>query len=97
MEKPKRPWWHRRWVQAIVVLWLCLPLYVFATGPVLYAELRGWVPTDTYVTVFHPLYRGVYAFDGSRRRVSRPLSAYTNWWANLSPTFRNVRISHPYP
>jgi hypothetical protein len=98
----RRPWWRKKRWLAAKMLWL-VTVYVLLTGPILYAEACGFVPKDTYVVVFRPLYAAVSCidamvnfFDTPYDQVFRGLHVYTGWWADLAisrGTFRPVQLS----
>lgn len=96
-ETPKKPWHRKRRWRIAIASWLLLPgVYVAATGPVMYAEMVGWVPQDTYFVVFRPLYRVLFPVHGADGPLVRGLNAYALWWSGLSSQARSVQISEQY-
>lgn len=85
-----------------MMLWL-VAAYVLLTGPILYAEACGFVPKDTYVVVFRPLYATVSCIDAvldffvtPYGQVATGLHTYTAWWAEqaiIHGRFRPVQTS----
>jgi len=84
------------------MLWL-LAAYLLLSGPILYAECSGFVPKDTYVVAFTPLYATVNRLDTpltffgtSSDQVVRGFHTYTGWWSNQAARhgrFRSVQLS----
>lgn len=96
--EPNKPWHRKKRWRLAIAAWLLLPaLYVAATGPVIYAESEGWLPTDTYLVTFRPLYRALFPIHGSDGPLVRGLNAYTLWCLGLSSQARPISIADRYP
>jgi hypothetical protein len=85
--QPKRPWWRRKRVSAVLAAWL-LAAYVLSLGPAHYAAVRGWLPRPLLhgLGAFHsPLTDGAYSMERAYGVPTHQLLlGYVIWWRSLA-------------
>lgn len=81
-DRHRKPWWeHKCWIVALV-LWLVVA-YLLSVGPVIYADVRGWVPSSLS-GVLRATYGPLDRFVMSDVPGSGPLSRYALWHSRLA-------------